>query len=306
MNKILEALSGLLPKDQLTEVNAAVESYLAEAEKNIEAQANAKLEEAYAELSAELAQAEKVAEQGYMEAYQMICDLRNRIETMKEEFEATLEEEYESAYQLILNERAKNSNIEVEMYDEYDSKFSDMKEFVVDKLDEFLQFKGAEIYEQAKRDVLNDPRYAEHKVALDKIVEIASGYLSQEEMAFATSSKLEEASKKIDQLEATVKMMEARNIKLSKDNTKLNEQVRHAAELITEARTTDRTERVRNSKRVSGRGHGALDEDTKILSEYHNTERRRRDDDDEDNLMEGVDLDMRTLRVLSGVDKTSR
>jgi hypothetical protein len=304
MNKILEALSGLLPKDQLTEVNAAVEQYLAEAEKDIQTKAEANLAEAYEELSAELAQAEKVAEHGYMEAYQMICDLRNRIDTMKEEFEATIEEEYESAYQLILTERAKNSNIEVEMYDEYDSKFVDMKEFVVDKLDEFLQFKGAEIYEQAKRDVLNDPRYAEYKVALDKIVEVTTNYLSEEDMAFATTTKLDESCRKIDQLEATVKMMEARNIKLSKDNTKLNEQVRHAADLITEARTTDRTERVRNSKRVTGRGHGALDEDTKILSEYHNTERRRRDDDDEDDLIEGVNLDMRTLRVLSGVDKT--
>ncbi|MGH7175401.1 MAG: hypothetical protein ACREGR_03530 [Minisyncoccia bacterium] len=303
MNEILESLSGLLPKDQLNEVNSAVAKYLSEAEKQIEAKANAMLEEAYAELSAELAQAEKVAEQGYMEAYQMICDLRNRMETMREEFEATLEENYEDAYQIILSERSKNSNLEVEMYDEYDSKFSDMKEFVVDKLDEFLQYKGAEIYEQAKRDILNDPRYAEHKVALDKIVEIASDYLSEEEMSFATSARLEQTSRKVEELSATVKMMEARNIKLSHDNTRLNEQVRHASELLTEARGTERNERVRNSKRVSGRGHGALNEDTRILSEYQNNERRQRTDDDEDeDLMEGVDL--KTLRVLSGVDKT--
>jgi predicted transcriptional regulator len=303
MNEILEALGSLLPKDQLNEVNAAVEKYLSEAEKQIEAKANAMLEEAYAELSAELAQAEKIAEQGYMEAYQMICDLRNRMETMREEFEATLEENYEDAYQIILSERAKNSNLEVEMYDEYDSKFSDMKEFVVDKLDEFLQYKGAEIYEQAKRDILNDPRYAEHKVALDKIVEIASDYLSEEEMSFATSARLEQTQRKLEELQATVKMMEARNIKLSHDNTRLNEQVRHASELLTEARGTERTERVRKARGVQGRGHGALNEDTRILNEYQNNERRQRTDDDEDeDLMEGVDL--KTLRVLSGVDKT--
>lgn len=304
MNKILEALSGLLPKDQLNEVNTAVEQYLAEARAEIEAEAEAKLDEAYKELSAELAQAEKVAEQGYMEAYQMITDLRNRLETQREEFEATLEENYEEAYQMILSERAKNNNLEVEMYDEYDSKFADMKEFVVDKLDEFLQSKGAEIYEQAKRDVLSDPRYAEHKVTLDKIVELASDYLSEDEKTFASSRKLEETTRKVEELQATVKMMEARNIKLSHDNTKLNEQVRHAAELLTEARGTDRNERAKKSKGVTGRGHGALTEDTRVLSEYHNTERRQRNDDDEDgDLMEGVDI--KTLRVLSGVDKRS-
>jgi len=52
------------------------------------------------------------------------------------------------------------------MYEEYDNKLNQMKSYIVDKVDEFLQLKGSEIYEQARRDVLSDPRLAEHKVNL--------------------------------------------------------------------------------------------------------------------------------------------
>jgi precorrin-6B methylase 2 len=43
---------------------------------------------------------------------------------------------------------------------------------------------------------------AEHKVALDKIVDIAANYLNTEDRAVATSSKLEEAYQAIDDLKA--------------------------------------------------------------------------------------------------------
>ena len=74
-----------------------------------------------------------------------------------------------------------------------------MKEYIVDKVDAFLQYKGGELYEQARRDVLNDPAMAEHKVALDRIVDTVSEYISDEEYTLATSSKLEEAKKSIAQ-----------------------------------------------------------------------------------------------------------
>jgi len=167
------------------------------------------------------------------------------------------------------------------MYEEYDKKLAEMKDYMVDKLDQFLQFKGAEIYEQAKKDVMNDPRMAEHKVALDKIVEIAGNYLSDEDYAFATSHKLEETKKGLEDLRGQLRIMEARNIRLSTDNTKLTEQVRHAAATINESRKVvtegrrketaknERTERVERSRNASGRGHTHTEEGV-VIAEYAN------------------------------------
>lgn len=307
MDKILEALKKLLPAESLKEVASAVDEMLTEAKAELEAEFNAKLEEAYAELSAELTTAEKTAEKGYQEAYSIINDLRNRLETQREEFEATLEEGYEEAYQMLLSERAKNSSIEVDIYDEYDNKLNEMKDYIVEKIDQFLQFKGTEIYEQAKRDVLNDPRMAEHKVALDKIVEIAANYLSDEDYAFATSSRLEDASKKLEEMQAQIKMMEARNINLSRQNTKLNETVRHHQELITEGRQSERKERTQKAKNVSGRGKLVEDDQIKVISEHHNAPKGNHADQEEDttNLLESIGLDRETANLLAGTKKQS-
>jgi len=132
---------------------------------------------------------------------------------------AALEEGYEEAYQLLKAEQNKNQQLEVEMYEEYDKKLSEMKEYIVDKVDQFLQFKGQEIYEQAKRDVLSDPRMAEHKVTLDKIVDLTSNYLSDEDFAGVTSSKLEETNKALEEMKGQLRIMEARNIRLSTEKT---------------------------------------------------------------------------------------
>lgn len=299
MDKILEALKKILPQESLKEVASAVEEMLAEAKAELEAEFNTKLEEAYAELSTEIATAEKTAEKGYQEAYSIINDLRNRLEVQKEEFEATLEEGYEEAYQMLLSERAKNSSIEVDIYDEYDNKLNEMKDYIVEKIDQFLQFKGTEIYEQAKRDVLNDPRMAEHKVALDKIVEIAANYLSDEDYAFATSTRLEDANKKLEEMQAQIKMMEARNINLSRQNTKLNEAVRHHQELITESRQSEKKERAQKAKQVSGRGKLVEDDQTKVISEHRNNNVVTQEEDTT-NLLESMGLDRETANMLAG------
>lgn len=274
--KIVEALKKLLPETEINEVAAAVKQMLEQAKADLEAEYNQKLEEAYAELSSELATAEKTAEQGYEEAYAIIGDLRNRLELQGEEYKAALEEGYEEAYQMLKAEKDKNQQLEVEMYEEYDKKLAEMKEYMVDKLDQFLQFKGQEIYEQAKRDVLNDPRMAEHKVALDKIVDITSNYLSDDDFAAVSSSKLEEATKAIEEMKGQLKIMEARNIRLSTENNKLTEAVRQSKEIVTETRKEvtrvkknetvneqkERTEKVVN---VTGRGNK---DDGVVISEY--------------------------------------
>jgi len=273
MNKIFNALKNLLPADQVNEVAQAVNEMLEESKKEMEAEFNKNLEEAYAQLTNELSQAEKTAYQGYNEAYQIIADLQERIESQKAEFENTLEEGYEEAYQMLLAERNNKNSVESDLYEEYDAKLKEMKEYIVDKVDEFLQVKGVEIYEQAKRDLMADPRIVEHKVALDKIVNIASDYIAGDEQFFSTSGKLEEARKSVEDLKGQLRMMEARNIRLSTENTKLNESVRRASEVISESRVNstkrivnEQKERGVKAKSVSGRGQ-LITENVQVITE---------------------------------------
>ena len=278
--KFLESLKKLIPSDQMNEVSSAVSEMLAEAKEQMEQEFNKNLEEAYSQLSQELSEAEQTAYQGYQEAYEIINDLRSRLEVQKEEFDSTLEEGYEEAYQMLLSERNNKSKVETDLYEEYDGKLAEMKAYIVDKVDEFLQQKGAEIYEQARHDLINDPRVLEHKVALDKIVNIASDYLTDEERNFATSTKLEEARKNLEELKGQLRIMEARNIRLSTDNTRLGESVKKASTMINEHRSTaavqnkkakllaEQKERAVKAKSASGRGH--IDtENVQVIAEYN-------------------------------------
>jgi hypothetical protein len=277
MEKIVDALKKLLPENEVNEVAESVNSLLEQAKQNLETEYNQKLEEAYAELTNELADAEKTAEQGYEEAYAIIGDLRTRLEVQGEEYKSALEEGYEEAYQMLKSEREKNNNLEVEMYEEYDHKLAEMKEYIVDKVDQFLQLKGAEIYEQARQDILKDPRMAEHKVALDRIIDITSNYLSDDDFAGVNSAKLQETSKQVEELRGQLRILEARNIRINTENTKLNEAVRQAQELITESRKvvakerksaviSEQKERLQKAEKVTGRGTTA--NDNVVISEY--------------------------------------
>jgi hypothetical protein len=312
MKNIVEVLKSLLPEDQLKEVAAIIDETIKEAvvdvAKQKEAEFNKQLENAYNELSAELQTAEKTAEQGYEEAYAIITDLRNRLEVQREEFEKTLEEGYEEAYQMLLAERAKNSTLEVDLYEEYEKKYVELKEQFVDMLDKFLHDKGAEIYEQARRDLVNDPRYAEHKVALDKIAEIAANYLTGEEIALATSSKLEDAYNQLEEMKGQIKIMEARNIRLARDNEKMTETVRATNNVVTESRRVDKKERVAQAKGVSGRGRVVTEEDTKVIAEYNQASVNNKDTTDVAALVESLmpGVDQATLNTLAGTAKNRR
>lgn len=278
MENIIETLKKLaLPETELSEVTTAVQTMLEQAKSDLEKEFNTKLEEAYAELSNELAESEKKANAGYEEAYAIISDLRNRLELQGEEYKAAMSEGYEEAYQMLKTEQEKNAKLEVEMYEEYDKKLAQMREYIVDKVDQFLQFKGNEIYEQAKRDVLNDPRMAEHKVALDRIVNITSNYMSEDDFNTVNSAKIEEATKAVEDMRGQLRILEARNIRLSTDNSKLNESLRQAAEQITESKKTvtehkksetvnEQKARTEKVKEVTGRGH--LSSDKKLIAEH--------------------------------------
>ena len=295
MDKILEALKKMLPENQINEVADAIKGMLKQAKVDVEKEYNSRLEEAYSELAKELTEAEKTAENGYEEAYRIIGDLRGRLDIQGQEYQSALEEGYEEAYQMLKSEREKGSKIEVDMYEEYDNKLNQMKSYIVDKVDEFLQLKGTEIYEQARRDVLSDPRLAEHKVTLDKIINITSDYISDDNMNAISGKKLEEAQKILDEQKGQIKILEARSIRLSTENTKLNESVRYAQDVINEQKKfavnsrkenmiSEQKERTQKAKNVTGRGQTSTEE---IVTENAHTPSH----------------DMEQLLILSGVKK---
>ena len=295
MDKILEALKKMLPENQINEVADAIKGMLKQAKVDVEKEYNSRLEEAYSELAKELTEAEKTAENGYEEAYRIIGDLRGRLDIQGQEYQSALEEGYEEAYQMLKSEREKGGKIEVDMYEEYDNKLNQMKSYIVDKVDEFLQLKGSEIYEQARRDVLSDPRLAEHKVTLDKIINITSDYISDDNMNAISGKKLEEAQKTLDEQKGQIKILEARSIRLSTENTKLNESVRYEQDVINEQKKfavnsrkenmiSEQKERTQKAKNVTGRGQTSTEE---IVTENAHTPSH----------------DMEQLLILSGVKK---
>ncbi len=65
------------------------------------------------------------------------------------ELEMALEEGYEEAYQMLLQECDKNNTLdntlEVDMYEEYDKKLTEMKDYIVDKIHYFLKLEWEKI-----------------------------------------------------------------------------------------------------------------------------------------------------------------
>jgi len=306
-DQIMQALAGLLPENVQQDVITAVGTFVEGVREELEKEYNSNLEKAYGEVAAEKAELEKTAEQGYAEAYQIICDLRDRLEVQREEFEQALEEGYEEAYQMLLQERGKNESLEVELYEEYDRKVHEIREFYVEKLDQFLSQKGEEFYEQVKRDVLNDPTMAEHKVALDKILEVASCFLSDDDQINATGTKVEAIARQLDELRGQYKIMEAKNMRLSTENNRLNEAVRQHGEMLTETTRHEQKERQKKSKNVEGRGQRIVDRQMVIGEHTANETATSVEDEDDDRgtrFVEQVGEDItKQWSVLAGIEK---
>lgn len=307
---IMQNLAESLPEDMQKNFVEAVESYMEGVRTELEKEYNTRLEEAYSIVAQEKAEAEKIAEQGYAEAYQMIVDLRDRLEVQREEFEHALGEGYEEAYQMLLAERAKNDSLEVDLYEQYDVKVREIREFFVEKLDQFLNQKGDEFAEQVKRDVLSDPITAGHRVALDKVVEVVSGYISDEDHHFATSSKLEEISKQVEEMRGQQRILEAKNMRLATENNslnnKLNEAVRQNAEMINESTRHEKKERREKARTVEGRGERVVEQSrVKVIAEQTANETVTSEDNDDDSnaLVESVGDQIDHWQKLAGVTK---
>jgi hypothetical protein len=296
MDKITKALKSILPAEHVNEVAKAVEEMMAENVAALEAEFQTKLDEAYEQLAEERKTDEAIAESGYQQAYEMITSLMSRLDEQRAEFEAALEEGFEEAYNELQKEKGRNQNLEVEIYEEADSKLQEMKNLMVDKLDQFLALQESEIYESAKREVLNDPRVLEQRVAIEKVAELLSDYMDVDSVGTVSSSRIEEMSKQIEALRGQMRIIEAKNVRLATQNNKLSEQVREANDVITEATKVERTNRLNKKEIASGRGQRVVNE--QIISEYAAPTNEK--SDREADLREGHDP-LTDLLVLSGL-----
>ena len=306
MDKIIEALSKMLPEENMSDVKAAISTWLEETKTELENEYNKNLEQAYEELSQEVKNAEATGEKGYQEAWNIISDLRNRMEVLKAEYQEALEEGYKEAYEVISEEKKKNETIETDLHEEYERRFEEAKSHIVEKVDEFLKVKGKEIYEMARRDIMSDPSMIEHKIVLDKIVESVSDYISDEDKVLATSSKFNDMKKAIDEATSRVKMLEAKNIRLSTENNKLNEGLKQAAELIAESNKDlieeNRKVRAEKSKSATGRGE-VVTENTKVIAETVDKKTVKPEPLDSTLLESFGEEQFKAMKLLSGLAK---
>lgn len=275
MDKLTEAIKNLIPGDQVNEVAEVVRGLVAEAEEQIRADYSAKLDEAYKKLDEEVEAAEAIANNGYQQAYEIIQDLWSRLESQKTEFETAIEEGFNQAYAAIQEEKNKNNNVEVELYDEFNGKLKEMRDFMIDKLDVFIEEELGTAYQEAVRQISNDPLQVEHKVAVEKMADILSQYMSHGNYSHVTNRKIDEAVEHVKELQGQIRLLESRNVRLHGQNVKLNEQVREATGLLTEAARTERKERANKPKNASGRGQRVAEES--IISEFHNPAASKQD-----------------------------
>lgn len=303
--QVLKALAGLIPSESQEEVKKVIGNFLESAMTELEEEYSTKLDEAYEKVHAENADNEKIAEEGYSQALEIINDLRDRIEIQKEEFDKALEVEYEKAYQMIQEARAANDSLEVELYETYEEKLAEVKNYLIDRMDQFLGMQGNKYYEMARRDVMNDPLVAEHKVAFEKVLDIAANYLADEDYAFATSSKVENLEKNIDEMKAQVKILEAKNMRLATDNSRLNESLNRSKEIITEnakvANKTEKKERIEKARMAEGRGNASSDKKQVVIAEQAEEPVQKSDKGDGNLLSESLGDKVKYWQHLSGI-----
>ena len=268
-DKVLEALASLVPEDKREKAATLVASLLDEAVADLKEQLtveyNEKLEEGYHTITEEREKDWQTAEDGYKQAYDIITDLRARLGRQEEEFQQTLEEEYESAYQMILTERQKNDNISATLYEEFDKRLQDMKEYMVDQLDVFLGEQGEEYYEMARREVLNDPCLLDHRLAFERVLDVTKDYLSDEDIMLNTNARVDELERKVESVQVAKRQLESKNMRLMTENTKMQDYLKETKELIEKNILNEQNARLESARNVEGRGQTVVEPERNVF-----------------------------------------
>lgn len=301
---VMKALESFIPEEAREKVSTAISSLLEKAVANIEAEYEQKLEEAYSELHKDKKKAEQIAEEGYAQAWDLICEYKDRLELQREELDRNLDSGFSEAYEMLQEERKKNDTLESELYKEFEDKLENIKTFIVNKMDKFLQLQGNKYEEMVRKDLLNDPLFAEHKKGVERMLEAASTILSDEDYRFASSSKMDRLVREVEELRGQMKIVESKNMRLSMENTKLNESVRHKDSLLTETVKFEKKARLEKAKKVEGRGALEIDRQVVIGEQNSAGEPVSRRKNRDERLVEDVAQNVTDYwNYLSGIDR---
>lgn len=265
-HKLMEAVAGFIPGELQGQLAGAIDEWAAEAIAEIDAEYEAKIEEMHVAHDAEIAEIKRTIEESYRDAYEMITTLRREKDAIQAEAKQQLAEGYEEAYQMLLAERKKNDNMEVDLYEEYDGRVGRIREFYIDKVDEFMSEKGELMYEIVRRDLLNDSAFSESRIVLEKVLEAVNPMLGVQN---APSAKPDQSARQLAEAQAQVRILEARNMRLHTENTKLNEAARHAHALLQENVQQERRARREVARTAQSRGQRVVD-DQQVITEATN------------------------------------
>lgn len=268
--KVLAALSGLIPAEAHAKVAAAINEAIDAAVAQVDAQRQAEIAELKEHHAKELAEQEQLAEKGYAEAYEMIVELRHSGARMREEYERQLAEGYEEAYQMLLAERKKNDNLEVDLYEEYDGRVGEIREYLIEKVDRFLGEHGDIFFDACRTEVRNDPATAEAQVAVERVLEAVQPLLSDADYAKAKGSRVHDLERKLHEQTALVRSLEARTMRLHAENTKLNEAARQAHSVLAESARVERNARRELAQKVQSRGQRVANDQVQVIAETTN------------------------------------
>lgn len=263
---IMEALAGLIPAEAAEKTTNAIATLLDESVKAIEAEAEKNLEDAYATVAAERAEDWKTAEAGYAQAYEVIEDLRNRLTLQKEEFESHMTNEFGVAKKMLEEEKSKNENLEQAIYEDMNKKLQESREWLIDKVDAFLAKQGEEYYEAARREVLSDPCLAEHRVALERVIDVVGDFVGADK-EYVGGQKAAELTRSLEQAEIAKQRLEAKNHRLMRENTDMQKLVVEAKQMVEGKLLMEQQERQAKAKKVQGSGKVVMSEREVVIGE---------------------------------------
>ena len=314
VEQIMESFKGMIPEEKVSTVEEAVQGFIKETETKIQKEYEQTLEESYKEWQEQtkkaeedsktkLEESEKTAYEGYDQAKVLLQETEGKVDKQKEEFESFLEEQYSVAKTMLDDEKGRNDKIEEELYESYMQQLEDVKEDLVAKIDDFLTSKTEQIVADIRKELKNDPDVLESKVAYDRIKDIVASSLKSEDIESSTAGKIDVLEDSLSQLQAEIKTLKAKNMRLHTEKVGLEKKVDEALEtkeqIITEEMQEFKTKTERrivekNAKFVEGRGT-VLNED--IIKEEATT----KVNPDEKQVDEVTGMDKAVLKQLAGI-----
>ena len=321
--KIMESFKGMIPTDQASGVEQAITEFVEETEAKLKVEYEKTLEESYKEWDEQLKEsrqegetklkeAETTALEGFEDAKQLLEEKKQEMDTQKTEFETFLDGQYEVAGKMLEEEKGRNNEIEQTLYESYSQQIEDIKEDLVNKLDNFINSKIEEISVSVRKELKNSPEVLENKVAFDRIKDIVASSLTTSELEKTTSAKVEELEEGTEDLQKEIKALKAKNLRLTTENSNyqkeakvINEAVDTDSEEYFEAVRKEAERRVaeKNATKVEGRGDIKEMTETDILQENAADDTEKNNKVDEAKKIDGLGYNEEDLLRMAGVQK---